>query len=101
MKNWFIHIAHAGLGDGLSEIGSTLPNQDLRDSAGAALLEIITYMGLAAVIAIVVAGIYLIVGAGSDSSIQRARKIVIATIVGLALIYFASAIVSMIDSALS
>jgi len=65
------------------------------------LFAVIKFMGLAAVIVIVIAGIMLIVGAGSDESRQKTIKIVIYSLVGLIVIGLASAFVTFIISTAS
>lgn len=55
--------------------------------------KILDFMALIAVVTIVVAGIWLIVGLGEESAKERAKKIVLYTIVGLLLILLARAIV--------
>ncbi len=59
------------------------------------LLDIaIGFLALFAVVAIIVAGIILIVGFGSESSRERAKNIILYTILGLLVIVFARVIVS-------
>ena len=65
----------------------------IRDSIIHVLLFVLTFLALAAVITIITAGILLIVGAGSEASVQRSRKIILYTIIGLILIFFARVIV--------
>lgn len=57
------------------------------------MLLAVSYVALIGTIAIVVAGFYLLLGFGSESSKDTAQKIIIYTIVGILLIAFASAIV--------
>jgi hypothetical protein len=91
----------AGIGDGVNNINGLPTNTNLRGSAKNILKEVLTYVNLIAVIAIVVAGIYLIVGGGSENSVGRARKIIIFTIVGIALITFASGLVKFVVDTLT
>lgn len=91
----------AGIGDGVNNINGLPTNTNLRGTAKNILYEVLSYVNLIAVIAIVVAGVYLIVGGGSETSIGRARKIIIFTIVGVALIAFASAIVKFVSDTLT
>lgn len=67
-----------------------------RATIGAIVNRVLSYTALAAVIVIIIAGIYLIVGMGSDSSKETARKIVVYTIIGLVLILLAKAIVNFV-----
>ena len=74
---------------GTSDLWATLEN---------IMFAVIKFMGLAAVIVIVIAGIMLIVGAGSDESRQKTIKIIIYALIGLIVIGLASAFVSFIIS---
>jgi type IV secretory pathway VirB2 component (pilin) len=71
-------------------------NADLRETATTLLFDVISYIGLIAVVVIVIAGIYLIVGGGSEESRSRIIKVVIYTAVGMIVIVLASAIVTFI-----
>lgn len=62
------------------------------------LFEVLSYMGLAAVVVIVIGAILLIAGLGSDDSRERIRKILIYTFVGLLVIAAAGTIVRFIGS---
>ncbi|MCF7844905.1 MAG: hypothetical protein K9M03_03705 [Kiritimatiellales bacterium] len=57
------------------------------------VLQALTFVALLATIVIIIAGVYLVAGAGSDTSVEKAKKIVIYTIVGIILIILAGAIV--------
>lgn len=56
----------------------------------------LTYVAILAVVVIIIAGIWMILGLGEESSKEKAKKIVIYTIVGLILIMIARAIVMFI-----
>ncbi len=71
---------------------------DLRGAIISITQQILTYVSLIAVIVIIIAGIWLIVGFGEESAKERAKKIVIYTIVGLILILIANAIVNFVIS---
>jgi len=58
--------------------------------------KVLDFVGLIAVVVIVIAGIWMIVGLGEESAKERAKKIVIYTIVGLLLILIARAIVTFV-----
>ena len=73
-----------------------LPSGDIRSKIVAVLNFALSFLALIAVIAIIVAGFLLIFGFGSDAAIQRAKKIIIYTIVGLVVIFFARIIVEFI-----
>ncbi|MDD3896524.1 MAG: hypothetical protein PHU04_01590 [Candidatus Peribacteraceae bacterium] len=83
-----------GLGDagGIETGGSG----DLRGSIWSIVESVLSYMGIAAVLVIVIAGIYLIVGSGSDDARSKAIKIVLYTIIGILVILLASAFVHFI-----
>jgi type IV secretory pathway VirB2 component (pilin) len=83
-----------GLGD--AEGINTGGSGNLRESIWTILERVLSYMGLAAVIVIVIAGIYLLVGGGADESRQKAIKIVLYTIIGIIVIMLASAFVHFI-----
>ena len=87
------------LGDA-SEIGlpesTDDPKAKFRSTILGILLTVLNFMGLAAVVVIVIAGIGLIIGLGSDESVTRAKKIVTYAIVGLLLILISSAIVRIV-----
>lgn len=57
---------------------------------------VLQFVALIAVIMIIIAGIWLIVGFGEDSSKEKAKKIIIYTIVGLLIILLAEAIVQFV-----
>ena len=88
----------ASLQSGLDDIkaNTDLPNntRDIRESAGDTIRFVVTFVSLAALVAIITAGIFLMVGFGSDTSISRAKKIVIFTVIGLFVIFFARVIVA-------
>lgn len=69
-------------------------NSSFRATVLAILFEVLSYMGLAAVVVIVIAGIYMVVGLGSDDSRDRAQKTIIYTLVGLLVIILSSAFVA-------
>lgn len=83
-----------GIGD--AEGINTGGSGDLRASIWTILERVLSYMGIAAVIVIVIAGIYLLVGGGSDESRQKAIKIVLYTTIGIIVIFLASAFVHFI-----
>ncbi len=56
----------------------------------------ISFMGLAAVVVIVIGGIMLVVGMGNDETKEKVKKIILFTIIGLIVILLARAIVEFI-----
>mgnify|MGYP001607796861 CR=1 FL=1 len=65
----------------------------LRDRVEASTRFLISFLALAAVVAVVVAGFMLVFSVGSDTTIQRARKTVIAALGGIIVVYLAAALV--------
>lgn len=57
------------------------------------LLTLLTFVGLAAVTMIIIAGIYLVVGGYNDETRGRARKIIIYTVIGILVIGLAGSFV--------
>lgn len=87
-----------GILGGLNAAGGIagLPDGDVRATTVNILLQVMSFLALAAVIAIIVAGIYLVVGFGSDDSKDRAKKIILYTLVGLVIVLFARVIVGIV-----
>ena len=93
-----------GLIGGLDEARDEIDTEDTgirtEDDIIVAIAEIINFVllfaGIFAVVAFVVAGFMFILGFGSDSSIQRARKIMIWAAVGLVVIIFAFVLVDFV-----
>ena len=92
-----VAFIYAALGGNLANIGINLPNGtgDIRQVITNILNIVLNFVGLLAVIALVVAGIWLIVGMGSDDSKERAKKIILYTIIGLIIILLAKLLVSL------
>lgn len=58
--------------------------------------NILSYVGLLAVIMIIIAGIYLIANGGDDGARDKAKKIVLYTVIGLIVILLSSALVNFV-----
>lgn len=86
--------AQAGIGQAAGIEG--LAQGEPRSVIERALLIVINFVALMAVIAIVVAGLFLILGMGDETSKERAKKIIIYTIVGLFVLLFVRVIVGFI-----
>lgn len=84
-----------GLSGGLTEAqGITGPaNKTFREIVVAIMSYVLSFVALAAVISIIVAGIWLIVGTGSDDSKTRAKNIIKFTIIGLVIIILSRVII--------
>jgi hypothetical protein len=85
-----------GLGDGLGAAGniegpSKLP---IRELILKAVNYVLNFLALAAVIAVIVAGIYLIVSNGNDDNKEKAKKIILYVVVGLIIVIMAKVIVN-------
>ena len=84
-----------GLIEGLTKARSELSGSGLRDDADivVTIVKIINFLllfvALAVLVSFVVSGFLFILGFGSDTSIQRAKKIMIWSAVGLVVILFA------------
>lgn len=87
-----------GSGDGTGDAGAiqTGGSSDIRSTLTNILSTVISYVGLAAVIVIVIAGVLLVVGVGTEESRERAQKIVLYTVAGIIVILIASALVQFI-----
>ena len=68
-------------------------NQPLRTTIVLLLGEILSYIALAAVVVIIIAGVYLILGLGSDDSKNKAKTIIMYVIIGLIIILVAQFLV--------
>ena len=90
--------AQAGIGQAAGIEG--LAKGDPRSVIERALLVVINFVALMAVIALVVAGIFLILGMGGDTAKEKAKKIIIYTIVGLLVLLFVRVIVGFITRGL-
>lgn len=84
-----------------SLFGTPPGSVNIRANIISILKEVLTYMGLAGVVSIVIAGIMLVVSGGEESTKDRAKKIILYTVVGLIVILLASAIVTLVESTLS
>src|SRR3989344_5256716 len=63
------------------------------------LLAVLLFMGLAAVVVIVIAGIWLVVSVGDESAKEKAKKIILYALVGLIIIALAAGVVLFIIEA--
>ncbi|MBU0767276.1 pilin [Patescibacteria group bacterium] len=98
LANSATDTVRSGLGDadlitGIEGVGE---DSSIKDFIVDVITDLLTYVALLATIVIIIGGIYLIAGAGSDTSIEKAKKIIIYTIVGLLVIILAGAIVQFV-----
>ena len=89
-----------GLEGGVGEAGNIQGpvKKTLREAVIDLMRKVLNFMALAAVVVIVIAGLSLIVGQGSDDSKNKAKNIILFAIVGLLVIFFARAVVGFISS---
>lgn len=87
-----------GLNDGLTATNNlAVPhNANLWDIVVTIIGKILSYMALAAVVTIIAAGIYLIVSLGNESARDRAKNIILYTVIGLVIILFSELIVQFV-----
>jgi hypothetical protein len=84
----------AGVGEAANTgVGSEM---DLREAIGNIVDEALTFVTLLAVTVVIIAGFYLILGLGNDSSRETAKKIIIYVAVGIIVILLSKAFVSFI-----
>jgi hypothetical protein len=104
----FASVANAGeTGGGLGDASAISGIDESTGEGPDALKTIIEdtviaalkFVALLATVVLIIAGVYLVAGAGSDSSREKAKNIVIYTIVGILLIVLAGAIVAFIIDA--
>jgi len=62
------------------------------------LSTVLSFMGLAAVVVIVIAGILMVVSLGDETAKDKAKRIIFYAIIGLVIIIIASAIVRVVES---
>lgn len=92
---WASVYTGGGISAGADEAASIggISGDNIRTVTNSILSGVLSYMALAATVVIIIAGIYLIVGAGDDNSKERAKKIILYTIAGILLILIARAVV--------
>lgn len=98
--HWWKYITK-GEYDGL---GHCIPKVNMPDGLwgiGLAVIDMLLYVaGIVAVISIIIAGISYITAAGSPDQITSARKRIVNSLLGLAIVLVASALVSFICNAI-
>lgn len=83
-----------GLQQGTDSLGvEGIKGGNLRTTIANIVNKILTYVALIAVVVIIIAGIWLIVGLGDDGAKDKAKKIVLYTAIGLILILISKALV--------
>ena len=84
-----------GIASGIN-LGSGFTSGDPIGIIRSLLFFILTFTGLAGVLMLVIAGIILVIGGYSDSARERAKKIVIYTVIGLIVIVLSTTLVSLV-----
>lgn len=85
----------ASVGDGLDALQEVdVPKGDVRVKIVEILNFLLSFVALAAVVVIIVAGFMFLFSFGSENTIQRAKKVIIYAVIGLLVIFFAIVIVS-------
>ena len=85
-----------GLNEGINQangINGPVTGNDVRTTIVNVLKTVLNYLGLFAVIMIVVAGFYLVLSGGNEEVKEKAKKIILYVVIGLLVIIFARAIV--------
>lgn len=89
-----------GVEDGINQAAPiTGASADIRTLTINILQEVLLYMGLAAVTAIIIAGIILVIGGISEERRELARKIIFWAVGGLIVILLAAALVTIVVNA--
>lgn len=97
-------ILQGSLQDGLGIITGnvTVPTDtdSPREAIETALQFLISFLGLAAVVAIVISGFVLVTSFGSEAAVTRGRKIFLYAILGVLVVFFVTVIVSFFSNEL-
>jgi hypothetical protein len=90
-----------GLAEGLVialRITGPIQGMTLQEIVVEMLIRILNLVSLAATVMIIVAGIVLIVSGGSEGMRDRAKRIVVYTVIGLCLVLFARVVVGFLTT---
>ncbi len=82
-----------GISAGTTQAGQIVGNTDLRTKIIQIVQTVLSYMALAAVVVIVIAGIRLVVSQGEEDQKEKAKKTIIYAVVGLIIILLAKGLV--------
>jgi hypothetical protein len=99
-----VRVASAQVFDGPGILGGLdaisgvagLPSGDVRTTIINILRLVLSFLALAAVITIIIAGIILILSLGNEESKERAKRIIFYTLIGLIIVLFARVIVGIV-----
>ncbi len=100
----FVSVAAAQVFDGPGILGGLdaaggvagLPSGDVRTTIISILRSVLSFLALAAVITIIIAGIMLILSLGNEEQKDRAKRIIFYTLIGLIIVLFARVIVGIV-----
>ncbi|HVW67273.1 MAG TPA: hypothetical protein VHA78_06140 [Candidatus Peribacteraceae bacterium] len=91
-----------GIGQGINATGGiAVPHTDLRTVVINIIRVTLSYLALAATVMIIVAGLYLVLSLGNESARDKAKNIIVYTIIGLVIILFSELIVNLVLKILS
>ena len=79
-----------------SNLGLQAQNEDVRDAAVDIIRYLMTFLGLIAVVVILLGGFKWLTAAGNEDKIAEAKKTIIAGVIGLVIILAAFAIVTFV-----
>lgn len=68
-------------------------NGSLREIVLSYLSTVLDFLALAGVVMVVIAGFYMVLGNGGEESKEKAKKIILYTVIGIVIIFFARAVV--------
>lgn len=85
---------NAGIGAAQGIAGLT--QKPLRDVVIDILKRVLDFLALAAVVTIIIAGLFLLFSFGEEGARDRAKRIIIYTLIGLVIIFFARALVGFV-----
>jgi hypothetical protein len=91
-------LTDLGGADEIAGVSSDLSDSGIREAILNILFRVLSFVGLIAVVVIVIAGIMLVISGGDEQQKDKAKKIIIYTIVGMLVIGFASAFVGFVAS---
>jgi hypothetical protein len=87
---------------GVSAVGGNtgLGNNDIRDTIGSIIKVALGFLGVVAIVIVLIGGFKYMTAGGSDEKVQDARKYIVSGIIGLAIILSAYAITSFVVTGL-
>ena len=92
---WIASVPYA-LALNFGNTAANLGGNDIRSTVESVLSTVLSYLALAAVVVIVIAGIRLIISSGDDSAVEKAKKTILYAVIGLIVILLANGIVMLV-----